>query len=202
VLFLVAVLLYRLYRHLIRQKDYILYHNAFSLLQIFSLLLLYMSVNYLVVRQLSEDLLGLKVVPGDDIPFAWLFYIFTFLIPAAFIVYSLVKRVRIIVYIGVAAFAFSIYTIRYYHSIMPIELALTLGGVLLFAVAYLSMRSIQHKAVGITFMKDRSSKDEAFSLAQALIANSHVGANTPSNAESPMTFGGGGYSGGGAGETF
>jgi hypothetical protein len=186
-----------------RLREAMIYHNALFLIKIFSLLLIYFSMNYLVVRQLSEELLNVEVAVGENIPFAWLFYIFTFLIPLFFIVYALKKKDRAIFYIGILTFGFSIYTIRYYQSIMPIEYALTIGGLVLFAAVYLSIRLIRHKTTGITFVRDDYAREEALLLAQAFIVNSNTGfAATPASAESPMTFGGGGYSGGGAGESF
>lgn len=201
ILLLLALILYFVYLKVSKSGKFYYYANSMVLLQGFSLLLGYFSMNYLVVRELSEALLGLKIAPGEDIPFAFLFYGFTFLTPILYIAYSLYNKDRLMLIIGFLAFGFSIYTIRFYYHILPIEVALLLGGALLFAAAYLAIRKLKDKETGLTFKAARGSDADILPNLEALIVNSQVDLK-PMESQSKMPFGGGGFSGGGAGESF
>ncbi|MBP6145677.1 MAG: hypothetical protein KA463_00605 [Flavobacterium sp.] len=178
------------------------YTKGLVLVSSFSLILFYLSGNYLVVRELSVALLAADVAPNSDIPFAFFFYAFTFIVPVGFLVYSLVKKDRIMLWIGLLSLAFSIYTIRFYYSILPIETVLTIGGLFLFAFTYFAIKRIKNNTTGITFQPDRFTPANAIGNAEALIT-SQVGLNpeikTP---QSPMEFGGGDFSGGGSGGSY
>lgn len=199
--FIVAVLLYSLYLKLSVIEGFYFYEFAFQNLKIFSLVLGYFSLNYMVVRELSESLLNVEVLPGEDIPLAFVFYATTFIIPAIYICYSLFIKDRIILLIGILTFAYSIFTIRYYHQLLPIEVALVIGGIVLFIVAYLSMKRLQFLETGLTFKPDRGSDSSLLKNAQALIVSTQT-SSTPVSNQGDMPFGGGGFSGGGAGSIF
>lgn len=202
VLFFLALILYSIYAKINNDNKFYYYSNPILLLQGFALLLGYFSMNYLVVRELSESLLHLTIAKGEDIPFAFLFYGFTFLIPLFYIVYSIYNKDRLMLIIGFLTFGFSIFTIRYYYHLMPIEAALILGGILLFAGAYLSIRKLKNKETGLTFKAARGSQTDILTNIEALVVNSQVDLKVPSHSQGDMPFGGGGFSGGGAGESF
>lgn len=201
ILLLLAVILYMFYFKLSKDKKLYYYANPISVLQGFSLLLGYLAMNYLVVRQLSESLLGLTLAKGEDIPFAFLFYGFTFLIPVFYIVYSLCSKDRLMLIIGLLTFGFSIYTIRFYYHILPVEVALLLGGTVLFALAILLIRKLKHKESGVTFKPERGSETDILTNFQAVVVATQVDLK-PMESESKMPFGGGGFSGGGSGGDF
>ena len=113
ILLILAVLLYTVYAKVSKDKKLYYYKNPILVLQVFSLLLGYFSMNYLVVRELSVALLGVTIAEGQDIPFAFLFYGFTFLVPISYIVYSLYSKDKLMLIIGFLTFGFSIYTIRF-----------------------------------------------------------------------------------------
>lgn len=168
----------------------------------FSLVLFYVAGNYFVVRELSIELMGTIIPAGKDIPFAWLFYGFTLVIPIVYIVFSLFKKDRIILWIGLLAFAFSIFTIRYYYHLIPAEIALTVGGILLFLLTYFAIKKLKHNTSGVTFQPDRF-QNQSFANAEALLVATKFGihpeAPTPEN---NIDFGGGGFSGGGSSGEF
>ena len=197
--FIVAVLLYILYSKLSSLSYF--YEFAFQNLKIFSLILGYFSLNYMVVRELSISLLNIDVQPGDDIPLAFLFYATTFIIPAFYIGYSLFIKDRTFLFVGISTFAYSIFTIRFYHQLMPIETALVIGGFILFIVSYFAIKKIEFNEMGITFIPDRGSDNVILKNAQALIVSTQM-PNVPAPNQSDMPFGGGGFSGGGAGGKF
>jgi len=200
-LVLAAVIYYVFYSFSTNAKFFI-YRNALQFTKIFSLVLAYASVNYMVVRELSESLMGIVVEKGNDIPLAFLFYGLTFLIPLTYIYYSLQKKDRTVLTIGLLTLGYSFFTIRYYYSLMPPEMALVLAGLLLFAISFFAIKKLQHKETGITFQPDRDSNSNLMLNAQALIINSQISTKAHVAPESKMPFGGGGFSGGGAGESF
>ncbi|MDZ7647752.1 MAG: hypothetical protein U5K54_11540 [Cytophagales bacterium] len=57
------------------------WHYNLLIVETICLLLIYLSGNYLVVRELSVNLMDLSLEEGADIPFAYLFYFFTIIIP-------------------------------------------------------------------------------------------------------------------------
>jgi hypothetical protein len=196
-----AIVIYAVYHKLNSNSNYFIYRNALQLTKIFSLVLAYASVNYMVVRELSESLMGIVVTKGNDIPLAFMFYGLTFGIPLAYVYYALQKKDRTLLSIGLLALGYSFFTIRFYYSLMPLETALLLSGVLLFAISFFSIKKLQHKTSGITFQPDRDANSNIILNAQALIINSQI-STKPVIDESKMPFGGGGFSGGGAGESF
>lgn len=200
-LLILAIILYLIYTKGAKGQTLYYYKNPILLLQGFSLLLGYFSMNYLVVRELSESLLDLVIAEGEDIPFAFLFYGFTFAIPLFYIVYSLHSKDRLMLIIGLLTFGFSIFTIRFYHHLLPVEAALILGGVILFAIAYFAIRKLKDKETGLTFKPARGSETDILSNLEALATISQIDVKAPES-NSKMPFGGGGFSGGGAGESF
>ncbi|OXA75533.1 hypothetical protein SAMN05444397_101658 [Flavobacterium aquidurense] len=175
------------------------YYKGLLLANSFCLVLFYLSCNYLVVRELSVMLLGNEILPGTDIPFAYFFYAFTLIVPIVYLVQALKTKDRIMLWISFLAIGFSIYTIRFYYSVLPIEVALTLGGLVLFAIAYFSIKKLKEKESGLTFKPDRINNSNAILNAEALIVASAFGMKPAVKPQdSPMEFGGGGFSGGGS----
>lgn len=184
------------------KEDNYFYKNSFFAIKIFSLLLIYFSMNYLVVRELSIMLMNIVVENGNDIPFAIVFYGLTFAIPIFYIVFGLKNKDRVFLMIGLFTFGFSIFTIRYYYAILPLETALVIGGILLFLISIFSIKFLKNKASGLTFQADRGNDKSEILNAQAFLINSQINTVAPAKNQSKMTFGGGGFSGGGSGESF
>ncbi|MFD2939320.1 hypothetical protein [Flavobacterium notoginsengisoli] len=198
-----AAVFYFVTKKLIDKLNKSYYYNGFLLANSFCLVLFYLSCNYMVVRELSEELLGTEVKPGTDIPFSFFFYAFTFIVPVVYLVQALRTKDRIMLWISFLAIGFSIYTIRFYYAVLPVEVALTLGGLILFAIAYFSIKKLKEKESGLTFKPDRINHSDAILNAEALVVASTFGMKPEVKPQdSPMEFGGGGFSGGGSGESF
>ena len=63
------------------------------------------------------------------------------------------------------------------------------------------MRKIKNNLQGVTFLPDRLSTNNAAQL-EILASVAQYGKKTIATESSPMEYGGGGFSGGGAGESF
>ncbi len=181
------------------------YYNGLKLAKGFCLILFYLAGNYYVVRELnfslSEDYFYNSVSP--EIPFALLFWAFTFIIPVVYVVFSLKNKDRIMLWIGFLALCFSFFTFRMYHHVLPPEVAFTIGGLVLFAFTYFAIKKTKYNETGITFKADRFTDPNAFANLQTLVTASQFGLKPEVKAEdSPMEFGGGGFSGGGSNGEF
>lgn len=201
-MFLLAIGLYFFQLQLSKRIHNFIYANVFLTIKIFSLVLGYAALNYYVVRELSAVLLGMNLLPNEEIPLAQLFYFATFAIPIFYIFYGLKSKDRIFFWIGLLALVLGFATIRYYYAILPIEVALLLGGIILFTIVYLSIRKIRNNTVGITFNEDKNLNPMAFDVIKTILISANVHTTITSTTESPMEFGGGGFSGGGADGSF
>ncbi len=197
-----AVAMYMVFRHFNSRSEAYFYQYGLQVLQVFSLILGYTSVNYFVVRELSVEMLHITVDAQHDIPFAAVFYLLTFAIPLLYIFFGLKYKMRALLILGMLTLGCSVLTIRYYYSILPAETALIVAGVLLFALAYACIRKLKGKESGITFERDRHSDKNSLMYAQVILANSQISVKPPVSDSGPMPFGGGGFSGGGSSETY
>ncbi|OIV41033.1 hypothetical protein [Flavobacterium johnsoniae] len=202
VVMLVSAGFYFFTKNKIKNLREVYYYSGLLLAKSFCLVLFYLSCNYLVVRELSSELLGIDVQPGQDIPFAYFFYAFTFVVPVLYLVQALKTKDRILLWISFAAIAFTIFTIRFYYSVLPIEVALTLGGLVMFGIAFFSIQKLKNKESGLTFKPGRINNSNAILNAETLIVASALGMKPEVKTDSPMDFGGGGFSGGGSSGNF
>ena len=90
-------------------------------------------------------------------------------------------------------------TIRYYHSILPTETALMLGGFVIIAIAWLSIRYLKLPRNGITFETDELKGETESALSSMVISQATSQMKAP---DSSTRFGGGESGGGGAGGSF
>ncbi|HEU4791150.1 MAG TPA: hypothetical protein VFS71_15800 [Flavobacterium sp.] len=181
------------------------YSRGLKLAKAFCLILFYLAGNYYVVRELNFSLSGEYYYNGvsPEIPFAIVFWAFTISIPALYLFFSLKNKDRMMLWIGFLALCFALFTIRTYHHVLPPEVALTIGGLAVFAFAYFSIKKTKYNETGITFKEDRFANPNAFTNLQTLVVASQFGLKPEAKVEeSPMKFGGGGFSGGGSGGEF
>lgn len=181
------------------------YYNGLKLAKAFCLILFYLAGNYYVVRELNFSLSGEYYYGGvsAEIPFALFFWAFTISVPVLYLFFSLKNKDRMMLWIGFLALCFAFFTIRMYHHVLPPEVALTIGGLVVFAFTYFSIKKTKFNETGITFKEDRFANPHAFENLQVLVATSQFGIKPEVKIEeSPMKFGGGGFSGGGSGGEF
>jgi len=181
------------------------YYNGLKIAKGFCLVVFYLSGNYYVVRELNFSLSGEYYYNGvsPEIPFALFFWAFTFIIPVVYLIFSLKNKDRIMLWIGFLALCFSFFTFRMYHHVLPPEVALTIGGLAVFTFTYFAIKKTKYSETGITFKADRFTDPNAFANLQTLVVASQFGIKQEVKVEeSPMKFGGGGFSGGGSNGEF
>jgi hypothetical protein len=124
--------------------------DVLLVIEALSLLLVYAAGNYLVVRELSAELMGLVVEPGSDIPFAFLFYGLTVIIPIAYLYFGLKRKDLVLIRVSLAVIAFSVFTFKFYYSLGHPEISLTLAGAFLITVTLLLFRYLKTPRHGYT----------------------------------------------------
>lgn len=176
-----------------QRADFFYYRAAYLMLRTLGLVTLYLAGNYLVVREGNAALLR-GYGPSAEIPFAALFWGFTAALPLLYLGLGLRRHDRLLLWLGVLALAFSIFTVRTYHSVMPPALAATLAGALLTALALGVLRYLRLPRHGLTAQAD----DEVRPLVNLESFVQLETAHVPAAPVPGFEFGGGSSGGGGA----
>lgn len=191
----VSLVIYLLSRKLATIHTYRHYTSCLKMIEILSLITLYLGGNYFVVREASNALFELDLKPGQSIPGAWIFWIFTVIIPPIYIFAGIRKKDSILIRTGLFLVAAIVFTIRSYHSVAPIEVAMTLGGIILIALAYGITKLLLPSRNGFTSEQTDDDKTDAIQLEAVIIAQSF---NQQAPQGDQFNFGGGSGAGGGA----
>jgi hypothetical protein len=180
-------------RGLPARADYFYYRPAYYVLRTLGLATLYLAGNYLVVREGNAALLG-GGGPAAEIPFAGLFWALTLAVPLVYLVLGLRHHDRLLLWLGVLALAFAVFTVRTYHAVLPPAVAATLAGGLLLALALGALRYLRQPRHGFTAEADEDVRPPVNLESFVQLETAHVpAAPTPG-----FEFGGGSSGGGGA----
>lgn len=179
-----------------KKETSIIFDDFYLILKSISLTCFYVAGNYFVVRELSVNLMGLELAEGEDIPFAFLFYAFTFIIPLGYMYWGVKKKSILFIRIGLMLTVLSVITFKYYFSLGAPVVTITIAGALLIAIALLLFNYLKKSRNGFTreniILNSSHSKDlTAFIASQTLGGDVTETSNTNS-------FGGGQFGGGGA----
>ncbi|MRG44279.1 hypothetical protein GFS24_04095 [Chitinophaga sp. SYP-B3965] len=174
------------------------YFNCLNLVSIASLVTLYIGGNYFVVREVGNEMFGMQLTPEDSIPGAFIFWTFTAIIPIIYIIMGIRKKDSILIRTGLVLVGAIVFTVRYYHSIMPIEGAMTIGGILMIGLAYGVIQYLKQPKHGFTYEEEQT-EEGAIQLESLVIAQTMSA--TPQRDES-FKFGGGTGGGGGASDSY
>ncbi len=174
-------------------------NDQFIILQTISLVLFYLAGNYFVVRELSIKMLGLTLSERQDIPFAFVFYGLTALVPIGTIYWGIKHKSTLLIRVALLTIALSIITFKYYFSLgMPV-LTVTVAGAILIIVALISFNYLKQVRNGYTREKLLNNKWSSPDI-MAIVASQTLGGNTNNGTTSEeLQFGGGKFGGAGAG---
>lgn len=179
-----------------RKFSLVSWNDNLIILEAAALLIIYAAGNYLVVRELSIEMMGIFLEEGQDIPFAWLFYLLTIAIPIIFLVAGLRKKDIILLRVSVVAIVFSAFTFKYYFSLGHPEVTLTLAGAILLTIAMSLFRYLRTPRNGFT--RENIIKEKwADANPQAFIISQTMGGNKLETTGEINEMGGGGISSGG-----
>lgn len=127
-----------------------IYDTQFSITKTICLLIAYLSINYLVVREMSVQMMNLHLEKGQDIPFAFLFYFLTIIIPIIFLWYGIKHKDKLFIRLSLILIALTVLTFKYYYSSGHTEFTLTVAGTLLLGISYYLMQLLKKPKNGFT----------------------------------------------------
>lgn len=188
-------LLYFYFKKLRGYKENEHRENCLILAEGFCLIMVYATGNYLVIRELSINLMDLALTPGEDIPLAPLFYFLTVAVPITYLYFGIKHKNIILLRASLAVLAFSVFTFKYYYSTGHPEITLTSAGIVLIAVALMLFRYLKDYRNGYTrenLLKEKWAEmnPEAFVISQTMGGNEVI-------LDDSFKGGGGSFSGGG-----
>jgi uncharacterized membrane protein YgcG len=175
------------------------YKPCSTFIEILSLIVLYAAGNYFVVREVSNSMFDLNLKEGESIPGAWIFWVFTVLLPLVYILKGLQKKDVILLRTGLIMVAAIVFTVRYYHHVAPLEIAMSIGGIIMILLAYFVTKYLNPPKYGFTHAEPNDPKLNGLLNLESLIITETSNRATPAEPEKAFEFGGG--SAGGAGSS-
>lgn len=167
------------------------YKGVMSGMQALALLTLYAGGNYFIVREVNESWFGLS-----GLPMGWIFWVLTVTIPLLYLFLGLRNKDQVLLRVGLILVAAIVFTIRYYHSVAPLEVTMTVGGLIMILFAYFIIRYLKVPKHGFTSEEDDEKGTlEALQIESIVISQSF---KTGAPGKDRFDFGGGSASGGGA----
>ncbi len=182
------------------KKNLWVWRNNFLMVEAISLLLIYIGGNYLVVRELSVEMMSLEIAEGEDIPFAMIFYILTVVIPASYLYFGIKNKDVVLIRVSLLLVAFSVFTFKYYFSLGHPEITLTMAGVIVLGITLFIMNYLKVIRNGFTRENVLSGKWADMNL-EAFIVSQKLGGNQV-NIPDQSGPGGGSFGGGGSSDSF
>jgi hypothetical protein len=175
------------------------YKNCCTLIEILALIIGYAAGNYFIVREVSNSLFELQLKEGESVPFGWVFWIPTVLLPAVYIFRGIQKLEVILLRTGLLLVAAIIFTVRYYYHVAPLEIAMSLGGVIMIIIAYFITKYLTPPKHGFTHAEPNDPQLAGLLQVESLIVAQTFHQTPVAEPDKHFDFGGG--SGGGAGST-
>ena len=193
--FSIGYLLSKKYR---RRTSLGLWNDNLLIVEALSLAMVYLAGNYLVVRELSVNLMGLALEGNEDIPFAFVFYLLTVAIPVLYLWFGIKNKDLVLLRVSLIVLAFSVFTFKYYYGFNRPEITLTIAGLVLLGISLALFNYLKVIRSGYTREKLLSEKWSSMN-AEAFIISQTLGGNQVKVSEGfegkGGEFGGGGSSG-------
>jgi hypothetical protein len=174
------------------------YKTCCTLIEILALIILYVAGNYFVVREVSNSLFDLYLKEGESIPGGWIFWIPTILLPLVYIFKGIQKRDVILLRTGLIFIAAIVFTIRYYHHIAPLEIAMSIGGIIMIIISYFITKYLTPPKYGFTHAEPNDPKVAGLLQLESLVVTQTFHQTAPAEADKQFDFGDGSGGGGGA----
>ncbi|MBD2755948.1 hypothetical protein [Spirosoma validum] len=199
----VSLILYLTVRWILRSNRQLEYYSdPLNLVQWIALTVLAASGNYFVVRELNglllkTSLISSRHVVAPEIALAWLFWLLTFVIPTIYLWQGLVKRNRMLTILGVLGWIAAVMTFHEYHALVPLNVALTIGGFVLIGIAVAVIQYLRQSKSGFTDVPDEESPNELLSNL-GTIASIQATTGAQHIPKDDIRFGGGDFGGAGS----
>jgi hypothetical protein len=195
----ISFLMYWLVSRNKKNNQFRYYTTCCTVIEILALLTLYAAGNYFVVRETSNSMFDLNLKEGEAIPGAWFFWIITVLLPIVYIVRGIRKKNVIVLRTGLLLVAGIVFNVRFYYHVAPLEVAMTIGGIVMILIAYGVTKYLSIPKHGITHAEANDPQLAGFLQVESLVVSKTFHQTTPTETDKHFDFGGG--SGGGGGST-
>ena len=176
------------------------YRDCFIIVEIVSLFTLYAAGNYWVVRELSDSMFNLHLQPGQSIPFDFVFWGLSFFVPLIYLFFGIKKKNAVLLRIGLILVAAIVFTVRYYHAVLAVEIAMLFGGGIMIVVAWALNRYLRVPKHGFT-KEELSSHNVMDNMHLESLVLAETFSQQPQTTEGTQ-FGGGSFGGGGSSGDF
>jgi hypothetical protein len=178
------------------------YRPCITALKLAALTSFYLGGNYFVVREMSSFISDPSSNTGS-ISMGWLFWILTVATPLFYIYQGIRKKDSLFLWTGLALIAATVFTVRHYYNVMPVEWALISGGIFMIAIAYGLTKYLKTPRHGFTSTESNTNHLlENLHLESLVIAETFGGSTEVKAPSNDFQFGGGSGGGGGAGGQF
>lgn len=177
------------------------YDDPVNLTQWITLIVLAASGNYFVVRELNGLLMKPSPAKAPEIALPILFWLLTFAIPGVYLWQGLVKKNRMLLILGLLGLIAAAMTVHEYTALVPLNVALTIGGLTLIGIAVLVIRYLRQPKNGFTDAPDDDSPDEFFINIEMLTAI-QAASVTSHSPKDDLKFGRGEFGGAGSEGTY
>jgi hypothetical protein len=199
-LMLLSVLIYVASKKQQKNEALVNYWKCFVVFEYVALFIFYLAGNYFVIRESSIQYFNLKLNPGEDIPLAFVFYIFTAIVPLLYVYYGLKNKDKTLLWTGLILVVAAALTFKNYFSLGHPEITLTIAGAIMINIAYLSIKALKTPKYGITFEEEPDEDNFLKSNIEAVMIAQDFGQHPQATPDTK--FGGGDYGGAGSGGSF
>ena len=199
-LFIISGFTYFLSKKAALKINFKFYKNAFIVIQVVALILAYKNINYYFVSfymQLNDG----KDASNFASVLSILIWILTIALPFCYIYMGIKNKDRLIGRVGLVLIVAIVFTIRQFYSLLPLEILMLSGGVILIALAYYLSKYLQPEKYGFTSLPVSAELSNGRSQIESLII-AETFSGMPQPTTSTTNFGGGNFGGGGASGEF
>lgn len=192
--------IYLLSRNAATKNNLKFYKNVFIIVQVCALLYAYQNINYYFVSlsMRSNDVRGFLNFSSVLNILIW---VLTIGLPFCYIYMGIKNKDRLIGRVGLVLIVAIVFTIRQFYSLLPIEILMLSGGVILIPFAYFLSKYLQPQKNGFTSLPVSSELTNGWSQIESLII-AETFSSMPQPTTSNTNFGGGNFGGGGASGEF
>nr|WP_068890185.1 hypothetical protein [Pedobacter panaciterrae] len=193
--------LYFLSKRSVGKQLTIYYTNCLYVVQIISLLVLYLAGNYYIVQSLSPANAGVyNSTEPQPVPFGFFFWLWTILVPFIYVTLGIKNKDTIILRTGLLLIAAAAFTFRNYYHVMPIEGGLSIVGIVLLSVCYGVIKYLKTPKYGFTYEDlEQDHFMDKIKVESLIVSETFSGTQPQSDS---TRFGGGDFGGGGASGNF
>lgn len=169
------------------------YQFSLETVRLLTLIAFYASGNSFVIDMSNEIFM---LTGNRSFSISWLFWIFTLTIPLLYIVYGVIKKDFLLMRTGLALIAATVFTVRFYFEILPVEIVMLIAGIMLIGVSYVLIKYLKQPRYGYTSDNLYPSKKNALNIEALIIAETF--SKQQSTTQDTSLYGGGSGGGGGA----